>query len=85
MDGGRAVCRDLDDTGRSGARAGAGVRTALLRRGDITSFSRAAAGVLHRVGTRPKMITPSKSEPNHSTICLTRESFSPRSSDRSVA
>ena len=25
-----------------------------------------------------KMITPSKSEPNHSTICWTRESFSPR-------
>ena len=32
-----------------------------------------------------KMITPSKSEPNHSTICRTRESFSPRSSVRSVA
>jgi hypothetical protein len=32
-----------------------------------------------------KMITPSKSEPNQSTICFTRETFSPRSSERSVA
>jgi hypothetical protein len=59
-------------------------RAALLRGGDVAAFSLAATGVLHRVASS-KMRTPSKSEPNHSTICRTRETFSPRSSERSVA
>ena len=57
---------------------------ALLRGGCIAAFALAAGGVLHGVASS-KTITPSKSAPSQSTICWTRETFSSRASERSVA
>jgi hypothetical protein len=59
-------------------------RAALLRGGDVAAFSLPPPAFCIACASS-KMTTPSKSEPNHSTICRTRETFSPRSSERSVA
>ena len=80
----RASGRDVED-----ARARQGVlqaqaRTALLRGRMVAALGLLAGGVLHRVA----LVEHDHSvevAPNQSTICCTRETFSSRASDRSVA
>jgi hypothetical protein len=83
VDGGGTGRRDIDDTRIRQGVLESEPRAAMLRWGKVAPLLPPAAFCMAWLSS--KMITPSKSEPNHSTICLTRETFSPRSSDRSVA
>ena len=85
VDRGGAGRRDIDDAG-----VGQGVLQAQARRGPAARRAWSPRSPLPPAAfcmawLSSKMITPSKSEPSQSTICWTRETFSPRASERSVA
>jgi hypothetical protein len=84
VDRGRAGRGDVEHASIRQGVLEAQARSSLLGGRLIAAFALAAGGVLHGVASSKTMI-PSKSEPNQSTIWQTRETFSSRASDRSVA